>query len=171
MNDVRGSPCPLPIYKTVPLQTNYSLSTMTSKDRYQRARNLPTISGLVSHLLNSKSEVYTRISLIATNFTSHCPCVHYCQQCLLLLILPFQVSEIKRAHVRGLLHAFKVPTQSILHTQQQANEQASKYYQHGKIQIHSRTRPNEVVVVVCAVSSVQSMLVTVPLFNNLYIKY
>ena len=97
--------------------------------------------------------------------------MHYCQQCLLLLILPFQVSEIKRAHVRGLLHAFKVPTQSILRTQQQANEQASKYYQHGKIQIHSRTRPNEVVIVVCAVSSVQSMLVTVPLFNNLYIKY
>ena len=37
------------------------------------------------------------------------------------------MSEVKRAHVRGLLHAFKVPTQSILRTQQQANEQASKY--------------------------------------------
>ena len=37
------------------------------------------------------------------------------------------MNEVKRAHVRGLLHAFKVPTQSILRTQQQANEQASKY--------------------------------------------
>ena len=37
------------------------------------------------------------------------------------------MEAVKRAHVRGLLHAFKVLTQSILQTQVQANEQASKY--------------------------------------------
>ena len=42
-------------------------------------------------------------------------------------LLCFQVDAVKRAHVRGLLHAFKVPTQSILRTQKQANEQAREF--------------------------------------------
>ena len=32
----------------------------------------PNVLGIISHLLNSKSTVYTRIFLMATNLTSHC---------------------------------------------------------------------------------------------------
>ena len=39
----------------------------------------------------------------------------------------FQIDDVKKAHVRGLLNAFKVPSQSIRRTQQQAAEQASKF--------------------------------------------
>ena len=38
----------------------------------------------------------------------------------------FQMDAVKKAHVRSLLLAFKVPSQSTLRTQQQAAEQASK---------------------------------------------
>ena len=38
-----------------------------------------------------------------------------------------QVNAIKKAHIRGLLNAFKVPSQLTLKTQQEVNEQSSRY--------------------------------------------
>ena len=47
-----------------------------------------------------------------------------------LILMPtpvsFQVEVMKQAHIRGLLKAFLVPTRSMLQTQHQAEEQASK---------------------------------------------
>ena len=47
---------------------------------------------------------------------------------LILMLIPvsFQVEVMKQAHIRGLLKAFLVPTFSMLQTQRQAEEQASK---------------------------------------------
>ena len=56
--------------------------------------------------------------------------------CALSIILPpssrftfysfFQINAVKKAHICGLLNAFKVPSQSTLKTQQEANEQAKE---------------------------------------------
>ena len=41
------------------------------------------------------------------------------------MFIPYlQADTVKKAHIRGLVNAFKVPTQSILKTQEQANCQA-----------------------------------------------
>ena len=56
---------------------------------------------------------------------SACPLVAF----LISIIIPvsFQVEVMKQAHIRGLLKAFLVPTRSMLQTQRQAEEQASKF--------------------------------------------
>ena len=38
----------------------------------------------------------------------------------------FQIDAVKKAHICGLLNTFKVPSQSTLRTQQEANEQAKE---------------------------------------------
>ena len=45
---------------------------------------------------------------------------------ILATIFILQIDAVKKAHIRGLLNAFKVPSQSTLKTQQEANEQAKE---------------------------------------------